>query len=109
MAQWYGVRCVFADGDGVFEERVTVWQADGFEAAVLLAEAEADDYADDEDLEYLGFAQASRLSSPPGHGAEVFVLERESDLDPEDYLTEFFDTGTEDEDVLDDDEDDETD
>ena len=40
MADWFGVRCVFHDPEGTFEERVTIWWADVFEEAVLMAEAE---------------------------------------------------------------------
>jgi hypothetical protein len=101
MAQWFGVRCVFTDGRGAFEERITVWPAESFDEAVSKAEAEALDYADDEELQYLDFAQAYVLPDPPGPGAEVFSLTRNSDLDPEDYLDAFFDTGAEDEASLD--------
>jgi hypothetical protein len=30
---WYAVRCLFKD-DAVFEERITVWRADDFDAAI---------------------------------------------------------------------------
>lgn len=102
---WFSVRCVFAvptaapaSGEGeamTYEERVTLWRASGFDAAIALAEQEAHDYADDVEALYLGLAQAYRLAEPPGHGTEVFSLMRDSDLDTEDYLDAFFDTGEE--------------
>ena len=98
---WFSVRCVFAvptasEGDAMtYEERVTLWRASGFDTAIALAEQEARDYADDVEALYLGLAQAYRLAEAPGHGGEVFSLMRDSDLDTEDYLDAFFDTGEE--------------
>jgi len=107
MADWFGVRCVFHDPEGTYEERVTIWQAGSFDEAVLLAEAEAKEYAADVESEFLGFAQAYVMADPPTHGTEVFSLLRDSDLDPDEYLDTFFDTGDEREASLDDGEDDE--
>ena len=94
---WFAVRCVFrtASDDGLFEERVTLWRADSFDAAVARAEEEARRYAVDLSMRYLGLAQAYRLSDQPDDGAEVFSLVRMSDLDDKAYLDTFFDTGTE--------------
>jgi hypothetical protein len=112
MADWFGVRCVFHDPEGTYEERVTIWKADVFEEAVLLAESEAKEYAAEVGAEFLGFAQAYVMPDEPGQGAEVFSLLRDSDLEPDEYLDAFFDTGAEreaslDQDDEDDDEDDE--
>ena len=63
--------------------------------AQLLAEAEAEEYVDDLDDEYLGLAQSYRLPTEPVHGAEVFSLIRRSSLTPQAYLGAFFATGTE--------------
>ena len=96
---WYGVRCVFRwDHGGCYEERITLWRAGSFDEAIELAEAEANAYAQDlEDypLTYVEFAQAYKLSDVPGHGAEVFSLPRDSDLEAQEYLSTFFDTGRE--------------
>jgi hypothetical protein len=101
---WFGVRCVFRSGEiPAYEERITVWQAADFDAAVAMAEEEAEAYAADTDQVFLGFAQAYVLPAPPGQGAEVFSLYRDSDLDPDDYLDRFFDTGDERDDSLDED------
>jgi hypothetical protein len=44
---------------------------------------------------YLGLAQSFQLSDAPADGVEVFSLLRDSDLTPSDYLTVFFDSGSE--------------
>ncbi len=102
MAEWFGVRCVFHDPEGSYEERVTIWRAATFSDAVQLAEAEAEQYAEEVEASFMGFAQAFVMPEPPGHGAEVFSLLRDSELDPDVYLDTFFDTGQEREASLDD-------
>ena len=95
---WYSVRCVFhggADMPDTYEERMTLWRAGSFDAAIAQAEAEAAEYAEEVGGTYLGFAQAYHLFDEPGHGAEVYSLMRDSELAPEAYLTAFFDTGQE--------------
>lgn len=79
----------------LYEERITIWQAPDFETAIALAEREAADYASEGD-EALGLSQAYELADEaPLHGVEVFSLLRESDLEPEEYLSTFFATGDE--------------
>ncbi|AVT41697.1 hypothetical protein C6W10_21585 [Plantactinospora sp. BB1] len=97
---WFSVRCVFRAGSGpagqLYEERLTLWRVGGFDEAIAEAEAEAIEYAAEQpDVIFAGLAQAYRLFDEPGHGAEVFSLIRESELDPQAYLTRFFDTGAE--------------
>jgi hypothetical protein len=98
---WYGVRCVFQHGpdgpDGTsYEERVTLWRAGSFDEAIGLAEAEAAEYAAGlADVVDTGLVQAYALTEPPGHGAEVFSLIRDSVLTSDEYLDRFFDTGGE--------------
>jgi hypothetical protein len=50
----------------------------GSEEAIALAEAE--DYAETLDYGYLGLAQAYQLADEIGHGAEVYLLVRDSHL-----------------------------
>jgi hypothetical protein len=94
---WFGVRCLFQwRGQGCFEERITMWRATSFEEAIRKAEFEAANYADTNDLIYLGLAQGfwvfeDRITD----GTEVFSLVRESDLDVESYLDAFYDSGSE--------------
>ncbi len=98
----YSVRCVIRwkprHGQVLrhtYEERITIWQAQDFATAIALAEREAEEYATEGD-ESLGLAQAYELvDEAPVHGVEVFSLLRDSDLEPEDYLTTFFSTGQE--------------
>ena len=123
---WYTVRCAFAsdawvDEEGsyrTYEERVTLWRASSADEAIERAEADAEEYAasvSETPVSYLGLAQCFHLFDEPVDGAEVFSLMRDSDLDPDDYVDSFFDTGAEhrsdvdedaDEDGLDVDEDD---
>jgi hypothetical protein len=42
------------------------------------------------------------MPDEPGQGAEIFSLLRDSELEPDEYLDAFFDTGTEREASLDD-------
>ena len=95
---WYSVRCVFQtrSGDGFsYEERVTLWQSDGIDEAIAMAEIEAGGHAEATRAEYTGMAQAYWLPAPPSTGTQVFSLVRESELESDDYLDQFFDTGRE--------------
>jgi hypothetical protein len=95
--RWFAVRCVLQDRPRhAYEERITLWRTRSFKDAIAFAEADARGYARDlEDGTYVGLAQAYELFDEPGHGAEVFSLIRVSALSPENYLSAFFDTGTE--------------
>ncbi|GAB3789843.1 hypothetical protein GCM10028797_25840 [Dyella agri] len=98
----FSVRCIFLWGPRsdqklryLYEERVTLWQAESIELAIDMAEAEAASYAAGSDR-YLGCSQAFALFEPVNaSGVEVFSLLRESDLPPRAYLDSFFDTGNE--------------
>ncbi|OKJ15620.1 hypothetical protein [Kitasatospora sp. CB01950] len=97
---WYGVRCVFewaASGGRSYEERITLWQASSADDAIARAEAEAETYATETGVAYLGLAQSYRLGGDgvPGAGAEVFSLLRDSTLEPDAYLDAYFDSRTE--------------
>lgn len=105
---WYAVRAVIRFNDGeptsTYEERITLWRAPSADEAIELAEAEATNYAESlEHAEYTGFAQSFSLflGDSVGHGDEVFSLMRDSDLDTDDYLDAFFDTGAEHQGLLD--------
>lgn len=98
----YSVRCIFLweprpgqKSKNLYEERITLWQAQSLDHAIELAEQEAEVYAD-QDSVFLGYSLAYALyDAVPASGVEIFSLLRESDLEPEDYLDAFFDTGTE--------------
>lgn len=81
----------------LYEERITAWNAESFEAAIDEAEKEAKEYAD-EGAEALDLFQAYWLFDDIElipQGTEVFSLLRESDLEPSEYLDTYFDTGVE--------------
>jgi hypothetical protein len=94
---WYGVRCVFRlSRPPTYEERITLWEAGSLDDAIAMAEHEALTYADRLKAEYLEIAQAYWIGDgPPGPGTQVFSLMRDSDLDSDDYLDTFYDTGQE--------------
>ena len=103
VGEWFAVRCLFASGwppkeEGTdYEERITLWRAGSLSQAIEMAEVEAREYAaaiSDGPDTYLGLAQAYHLADELGSGAEVFSLIRHSDLEPDEYLSTFFDTGT---------------
>ncbi len=111
---WFSVRHLLHNGPS-YEERITIWDADDFEAALEWARDEAQDYAKANLYEgvLLPFFQVFRLFEDPvyragdsptdlggeafsaAHGAEVFSLVRESDLDPAAYIESYYDTGGE--------------
>jgi hypothetical protein len=98
--EWFGVRCVFvwSGWEGrPFEERITLWRSRSLGHAIELAEREAEEYAEENGLEYLRFSQAYAIAagSEIGSGTEVFSLLRDSDLVPDEYLGTFFSTGGE--------------
>jgi hypothetical protein len=94
---WFAVRCVFRWPDQqTYEERLTLWAADSLDGAIELAEGEAQAYADALHAEYLEIAQAYWIGPDrPDQGGELFSLMRDSELEPDDYLDSFFDTGRE--------------
>lgn len=82
----------------IYEERITLWRASTGKEAIERAEREALEYAaglEGSPYTRLELAQAYRLYDDPGDGAEVFSLMRVSELRHREYLSSFFDTGTE--------------
>lgn len=102
---WYSVRCVLVhewsgEDDYTYEERVTLWHASSAEVAIERAEEEVHDYAaslrdDNSSSSYVGLAQCYWIADDVSSGAEIFSLMRDSALEPDEYLTRFFDTGSE--------------
>ena len=108
--RWYAVRSLFKvdpsddfdppgldEGEAVFEERITLWQASSFDEAMEKAETEAQEYAEFIGATYMSdFGQAYHLAdTPPRDGAEVFSLIRYSSLPAKPYIERFFSTGRE--------------
>ena len=100
----YGIRCIFEHTPRhyntlahLYEERITVWVAESIDDALDLASTEAHKYCEnDEFVEFTGLSQAFWMFEPiESHGAEVFSLMRESNLEQEAYLNHFFSTGDE--------------
>lgn len=100
---WYAARCVFRhykvtpihDCKYVYEERIILVRAEDMEQAIRIAEKEAREYAA-KDSEYLGYVNIFHLfESIVDHKMEVYSLMRSSDLEADDYLDHFFDSGNE--------------
>ena len=100
---WFSVRTVvFRPREGLYEERITLWRRTDTDEAADAALSESAEYAADVGGQDCGLAQ---VYEPYGDtvaglraaadGSEVFVLVRQSDLPPGDYLDAFFDTGRE--------------
>jgi hypothetical protein len=97
---WYSVRCIFkkaktSDETSIYEERITLWTAASADDAIRCAEDEAESYAKSAECEYTGFCNSYMLDNDPESGREVFSICRESDLDAEEYLDNYYDTGSE--------------
>lgn len=99
---WYGVKCVFVHHDAprrgegrVYEERIVLIHAGSADEAIRLGEAEAREYASANDAEYLGFIDTFHsFATELGAGTEVYSLMRTSSLKSEDFVTRYFDDGT---------------
>lgn len=110
---WFSVRHILKN-EPAYEERITIWDAEHFEAALALGRAEAQNYANTlHNGVVLPYFEVFRLFEDPvygaadlvpvaggeafsaAHGAEVFSLIRESHLGPNEYIEQFFDTGDE--------------
>ncbi len=101
---WYTARCIFrhtssrgGTDSGVYEERIVLLRAESFEEAARKAEEEAAVYASGTaGVEYLGYLDVYHLCEDVvGDATEVFSLMRTSELGPGEYLSRFFDTGSE--------------
>jgi hypothetical protein len=101
---WYSARCIFRHtaysperGREVYEERIVLFRAESADDAIRRAEEDAMRYEQETNgVEYLGYCMTYHLfECSVGDGSEVFSLIRESDLDSGEYISRFFDTGTE--------------
>ena len=99
---WYGVRLVYRHlsmKKPSYEERVLIVRAENFEAAIESAERLSRDNYESKTTIYTGYAMAFNIIDEDGpalgDGVEVFSLMRRSELDADDYLDRFYDTGAE--------------
>lgn len=102
---WYSAKCMFqhhAFGNAgepgklaVYEERIVLFRASSADEAIRLAESEASIYARDNHADYLGYVDVYQMFSAPfGSGTELYSLMRSSDLAPADFVTRYFDDGS---------------
>ena len=99
---WDSVRCIFRHRaaqvhPSTYEERIILLRAHDFDDALRRAEEEARGYAGSlEGVEYLECLDCYHLfEDVVGDGTEVFSLMRDSELGPRDYISRFFQTGSE--------------
>lgn len=101
--KWFSVRTiVHRQREGVYEERITLWNRTDADAAADAALAESAVYADEHGGRDCGLAQVYEPYGDavgglraPADGCEIFTLVRQSALAPAGYLDAFFDTGSE--------------
>jgi hypothetical protein len=100
---WYGAKCIFLHTGidsaprRVYEERVILVRAEGFDEAITRAEAMAEEYAKDVGgCSYTGYVDVFHIYDEHiGDGVEIYSLMRVSDLSKGEYLNRFYDTGAE--------------
>ena len=99
---WYGVKCLLEHAGlsedttaHVYEERIVLLRAVSFEEAVLRAERDATEYAKPIKARYLGYSNAYKLDVDSiSDATEVYSLMREVPMPPEDFITRYYDDGT---------------
>ncbi len=97
--EWFAVRCLFshpsraieAEGN-LYEERITLWMTTGFRAAFELAEAEANQYAQESTCVFIEATDAFKLAEKAIQGSEVWSKIRSSHMDPHLYVNTFCNT-----------------
>ena len=104
QSSWYGAKCIFehkglaqADNKTIYEERIVLIRAVGFDDAIRLGEAEAESYAAETDgVRYVGFINVFQIfDHEMKEGAEVYSIMRESGLPVREFLDHYYDDGTE--------------
>ena len=79
----------------MYEERIVVIQADSPSDAIQRGEAEAAEYARANEADYLGFIDTFHMfSNRVNSGTEVYSLLRTSPLAPKEFVSTYFDDGT---------------
>jgi hypothetical protein len=100
---YYAAKCIFRhsqfdakdDKKYVYEDRIILIHADSMEDAIVKAEEEAKEYSDS-GTEYLEYVNVFHLFDYIlHHGSEVYSETRSSDLEPDDYINHFHDSGFE--------------
>lgn len=101
---WYAVKCLFLhhdlksrNGKNNFEERILLVKATSFDEAIEKAEKEALEYCGYlNDVEYLNFCNAYHIAeSKILDLTEIYSLITTSDLDKNEYIKKYYDTGGE--------------
>lgn len=94
---WYGARSLFFDkSNSIYEERIILIRATSKDEALSKAKTEAEEYANNAEVEYVGFSDVFQLFDESlKDGVEVFSTLRRGSLKAEDYVKRFIVTGDE--------------
>ena len=102
---WFAAKCIFRhkrlskDNHDAFmyEERITIVDSESVEWAIIKAENEAKKYAESEyDCEYINYIDCYQLSVLDiTDKSEVYSLMRSSKLEPDDYISHYYQDGSE--------------
>lgn len=100
--QWYGIKCLIEHdglseepGSHVYEERVVIFCAPDFDQAIARAEREVADYAQANGARYIGYCNAYKIDALAiEDGTEVYSVMREVPLPCADFITRYYDDGT---------------
>jgi hypothetical protein len=79
----------------VYEERIVIFLAHSFEEAIDLAERDASDYSLKNNAKYSGYCNAYKLDTRNFEpGTEVYSVMREVPMLPDDFVTHYYDDGS---------------
>ena len=101
---WFAAKCIFRhkklskDNVGyIYEERITLIESETNEWAIVKAENEASKYAaSEQDCEYINYIDCFELSSDSiGDKSEIYSLMRSSNLELDEYISKYYQDGTE--------------
>src|SRR5579862_9225364 len=84
---------IVAERGQMYEERITLWQAEDADDALAKARAESRAYANENGYEWVDYTTAYELTGSPSDGAEVWSFMRDSWLTPKQYVERFVTEG----------------
>ena len=102
---WFGAKTIYrwlpvaganAEGEQLYEERISLLRARDLDDALARGEVIAQKYARElEGIEYLGFIDVYQISDEILDGAEVYSILRSSPLDSREFVRRYYDDGSE--------------
>ena len=100
---YYAVRCLFSHptrerikNQNLYEERITIWEAQTWEEAYKMAELEAKNYAKEADAIFIEATDSFKLfDNKFNSGLEVWSTMRDSKVSNAEYISNYINTGKE--------------